>query len=135
MSVGPPILRGVGAEAETRGLGRAGEEAALAHYVRSGYRLLARNWRCALGEVDLVLARGPVVVFCEVKARRGSRLGGPYEAVTWRKQRKLRQLAEAFLASGGAGRAGERAVVRFDVASVSVTPRGRARVHLFEDAF
>ncbi|HXF57330.1 MAG TPA: YraN family protein [Actinomycetota bacterium] len=122
-------------EAETRELGRAGEEAALAHYLRSGYRLLARNWRCPLGEVDLVLARGPVVVFCEVKARRGSRLGGAHEAVTWRKQRKLRQLAEAFLASGAAGRDEGRAVVRFDVASVTVRPDGRASVHLFEDAF
>ena len=62
----------------------------MAHYLRRGYRLLARNWTCPLGELDLVLARGSLIVFCEVKARSGAAFGGPYEAVTWKKQRKLR---------------------------------------------
>jgi putative endonuclease len=69
-------------------------------------------------------------VFCEVKTRRPSHLGGPYEAVTPAKQRKLRALAQAFCAA-------ERpraASYRFDVASVSVSG-GRADVYLFEDAF
>jgi putative endonuclease len=117
-------------------LARAGEEAALARYLRAGYRLLARNWRCPLGELDLVLCRGPVVVFCEVKTRRGSRFGPPQEAVTWRKQRKLRLLAEAFLAAQGVGPAGGgRLTVRFDVASVAVGRGGAPSVEVFEDAF
>ena len=74
-------------------LGILGEDAAVEHYRRRGYRLLARNWTCRIGELDLVLARGSTVVFCEVKARSGSAFGGPHEAVTWRKQRKLRALA------------------------------------------
>jgi len=112
-------------------LGEAGESAALAHYAGSGYRLVARNWRIGIGEVDLILARGGTLVFCEVKARRGSRFGGPYEAVTWRKQQKLRRLAEAFLATSPMNELD----VRFDVASVSVGPDGRVSVHLFEHAF
>ena len=113
-----------------------GEEAALARYRAAGYRLVARNWRCRIGELDLVLARDGVLVFCEVKCRRGSAFGGPYEAVNMSKQRKLRSVAEAFLgqafpAGGGAG----PARVRFDVASVTVDRSGRAAVHLFEDAF
>jgi putative endonuclease len=111
-------------------LGADGEDAALAVYVRRGYRVVARNWRCRLGELDLVLARDDTLVVCEVKTRRGSAFGGGFEAVTGRKRAKVRSVAEAFLQSS---RARPRAV-RFDVASVSLGPRG-AEVELFEDAF
>ncbi len=107
-----------------------GEEAAWQRYRRHGYRLLARNWRCRLGELDLVLAKDAEVVFCEVKARRPSPLGGPCEAVTPDKQRKVRALAQAFCAT-------ERCSAdrfRFDVASVTIR-QGTAEVHVFEDAF
>jgi putative endonuclease len=93
--------------------------------------VIARNWRCALGELDLVLSRGTMLVFCEVKTRRGSALGGPYEAVGWKKQRKLQRLAEAFLASSSFP-AGD---VRFDVASVTFDRTGGLAVHVFESAF
>ena len=109
---------------------REGEEAAWRVYRERGYRLLARNWRCPVGELDLVLSRGGEVVFCEVKARRPSRLGGPFEAVTPQKQRKVRALAAAFCASERPG--AER--YRFDVASVSVGGSG-IDVYVFEDAF
>ncbi len=113
-------------------IGRAGESAALAHYVERGYRLVARNWRCRLGELDLVVVgRDGTLVFCEVKCRRGSGFGGPFEAVHRMKQRKVRDLAEAFL---GAFR-GSVGAVRFDVASVTLGPGSRTSVHLFEDAF
>ena len=112
-------------------IGEIGEEVALAEYRKRGYRLLARNWRCSLGEVDVIVSRGDLVVFCAVKTRRGAASGGPHDAVTWRKQRKLRQLAEMFLAATGL----KSAAVRFDVASVMVTAERRASVHLFESAF
>jgi putative endonuclease len=112
-------------------LGRTGEDAAVAHYLRRGYRLLARNWTCPLGELDLVLARGSLIVFCEVKARSGAAFGGPYEAVTWKKQRKLRALAEAFLAASGAN----PDAVRFDVASVTAGSAKGPSVFVFEAAF
>jgi len=112
-------------------LGRRGEEAALAVYRASGYRVVARNWRCALGELDLVLARRSTLVFCEVKTRRGALLGGAYEAVGWQKQQKLHHLAEAFLAISPLS----PEEIRFDVASVSVDRAGRLSVHVFESAF
>jgi putative endonuclease len=111
--------------------GRTGEAAALAVYRGRGYRLLARNWRCPLGELDLVLGREDVVVFCEVKTRRGTGMGGPHEAVTWRKQRKLRALAEAFLSGSGL----QHRDLRFDVASVVFDSGGTTLVQLFEQAF
>ncbi|HEX2031254.1 MAG TPA: YraN family protein [Actinomycetota bacterium] len=107
-----------------------GERAAWEVYRRRGFRLVARNWRSPLGELDLVVERDGLVAFCEVKARSSSRLGGGHEAVTASKQRKVRALAEAFIAARGGP---ER--YRFDVASVRVRPDGRADVHLFEDAF
>lgn len=110
--------------------GRAGEEAALASYERRGFRALARNWRCPIGELDLVLERRGLLVFCEVKTRSGPAFGGGYEAVTWAKRRRLRRLAEAFLEQGGTASTD----IRFDVASVWLGHSG-ADVEIFEDAF
>jgi putative endonuclease len=112
-------------------LGSTGEEAALAAYRARGFELVARNWRCSLGEIDLVLRRDGLVVVCEVKTRRGSGLGAPFEAVDARKQQKLRVLAQAFLASVTV----EHDAVRFDVASVRMDAAGRPAVELFEEAF
>ena len=112
-------------------LGRAGEDSALDWYRSRGYVLVARNWRCPLGELDLIVARGGLLVFCEVKTRGGPRFGGGYEAVTARKQRKLRQLAEVFLLSTGH----DPARLRFDVASVFVGGRRASSVEVFQDAF
>ncbi len=102
---------------------------------------MARNWRCRIGELDLVLTRGDTLVFCEVKTRRGAGFGGGYEAVTWRKRAKIRAVAEAFLLATGVSRGS----IRFDVASVHVrdgsssapTPAQGAgsTVEVFEDAF
>ena len=110
--------------------GRAGEAAALGVYEGRGYALVARNWRCSFGEIDLVLLRRGTLVVCEVKTRSGAAFGGGYEAVTWSKRRKLRHLAEAFLQQSGS----RIRQVRFDVASVWLGA-GRADVEIFEDAF
>jgi len=112
-------------------LGARGEDAALRRYLDDGYDLLSRNWRCPFGELDLVLVRGGLVVFCEVKTRSGDGFGGGWEAVTWRKREKVRRLGEAFLLA-------HRLVpeaVRFDVASVLARPGTAPLVQLFEDAF
>jgi putative endonuclease len=99
-------------------------------YRRRGYRIVARNWRCRIGELDLVVERGGVLVFCEVKSRAGAAFGGGYEAVTWRKQAKLRALGEAFLQKHG----WRPQAIRFDVASVAIR-REQSVVEVFEDAF
>jgi putative endonuclease len=114
----------------TEPIGARGEDAAADAYRRRGFRIVARNWRCRIGELDLVAERRGVLVFCEVKSRRGDAFGVGYEAVTWRKQAKLRSLAEAFLQATGS----RPQAIRFDVASVAV--RGeRSAVEVFEDAF
>lgn len=111
-------------------VGRAGEDAALGRYRGSGYALLARNWRRPAGELDLVVAKSGMVVFCEVKTRRGDAFGGGYEAVTATKQKKVRQLADLFLLESGV----RQKSIRFDVASVLMMGE-QPQVELFEDAF
>lgn len=111
--------------------GRAGEEATAAVYERRGYRLLTRNWRCAAGELDLVLERDGILVFCEVKTRSGPGFGGGWESVTWEKRRRIRRLAELFLLASDQ----RPNSVRFDVASVVLASAGSPAVELFEDAF
>jgi putative endonuclease len=111
--------------------GRSGEAAAEVRYVRRGFRVVARNWRCGIGELDLVVRRGDLLVICEVKTRRGARFGAGFDAVDARKRRKLRALAEVFLQQHAFG----PIAVRFDVASVRIRADGSARVDMFEDAF
>lgn len=74
-----------------------------------------RNWRCDVGELDLVLTRGSTIVFCEVKARLDDRFGSAAAAVDRRKQARLRVLAGRWLAAHPA----TRGQVRFDVVAVT----------------
>jgi putative endonuclease len=111
-------------------LGATGEDAVTALYRSRGFTILARNWRCGLGELDVVAVRDDLLVVCEVKTRRGARFGGGYEAVTARKRAKLRALAEVFLQMSR----DSPGSLRFDVASVRAAGR-RLDVEIFEDAF
>jgi putative endonuclease len=97
-------------------LGRDGEEAAAAHLTAAGCTVLARNWRCRDGELDLVVRDGDQVVFVEVKSRSGLAFGRPVEAVTLDKARRIRRLAAQWLAEHRP--AGWWGDVRFDVVSV-----------------
>lgn len=78
-------------------VGRCGEDLAAAHLERAGLQVLTRNWRCTLGELDIVALDGECLVVVEVKTRRSLAFGHPAEAVTWAKQARLRQLAAQWL--------------------------------------
>ena len=97
-----------------RAFGQAGEERAARWYRSHGYTIVDRNWRCREGELDLVVARGRTLVFVEVKTRRTDRFGTPAEAITWRKQQRLRTLARRYLEATGA----RPRAVRFDVVAI-----------------
>lgn len=109
-------------------LGRWGEDLAVQHLQAAGYEVLARNWRCREGELDVVARHGEALVFVEVKARSGRGYGEPAEAVGPVKARRLRVLACRWLAEHRPPGADE---LRFDVVSV-VRTRGAAPevVHL-----
>lgn len=95
-------------------LGKRGERAAEKHLRSHGYRIVARNYRAAGAELDLVAMDGDTLVFVEVKTRRSRAAGAPEEAVDARKQARMRRAAAAFAASY---RAGEHAM-RFDVVAI-----------------
>ena len=82
-------------------LGVRGEDLACAELEQQGMQVLERNWRCHLGEIDIVAAEagatGLTLVFCEVKCRSGLRFGHPLEAITYAKMRTLRQLAALWM--------------------------------------
>jgi putative endonuclease len=113
-----------------RELQQAGERVAARHLEGRGLRILARNWRIRMGELDLVAEEGPVLVFVEVKTRRSGGLVDPAAAVDFRKRCRLRRLAEAYLSL-------ERPAAgpcRFDVVSV-VMDRRHPTVHHISNAF
>jgi putative endonuclease len=114
-----------------RAFGQAGEDEAAAWYRARGYTVLARNWRCREGELDIVARDGPALVFCEVKTRRGTGFGHPVEAVTPAKQRRLRLLAQRWLAAHE-----EHAPdLRFDVVGVLLRPSRPPLVRHLRSAF
>lgn len=105
-------------------VGGYGEQIAARHLTEAGMEILDRNWRCELGEIDLVARDRDALVICEVKTRRGVGYGTPSEAVTARKVRRLRRLAVRWIEQSGR-RAPE---VRIDVVSVLLAARGSALV-------
>jgi putative endonuclease len=111
-------------------LGRAGEDLAARHYRRLGFKVVERNHRRPGGEIDLVLRRGRVLVFCEVKTRSSDRWGVPAEAVHPVKQERLRRLAAGWMTDKRPGRVD----VRFDVVSAMVRD-GRIEIEHIADAF
>lgn len=99
-------------------LGRYGEELAVAHLRAQGLQILERNWRCRLGEIDVVAIDGDCLVVCEVKTRRSLAVGSPLEAVTPAKVGRLRRLTAAWLADQDR----HFAQVRIDVVGVLQPP-------------
>ena len=95
-------------------LGARGERLATDWYRNNGYSVIARNWRCDIGEIDLVCARNCELVIAEVKTRTSERFGAPSLAVGVAKQRKLRQLASVFLGATEV----HYDEIRFDVVSI-----------------
>ena len=79
-------------------LGASGESLAADHLEANGYEIVARNWRCQQGEIDLVAKMGDEYAFVEVKTRRGRGSGLPEEALTPHKSRKLLRLGELYTA-------------------------------------
>ena len=105
-------------------VGRYGEDVAARHLSDQGYIVLQRNWRCELGEIDIVARDGDCLVVCEVKTRRSDTFGSPLEAVTPRKLARLRRLAARWVAESGL----HPPLMRIDVVAVRRPLTGPAQV-------
>ncbi|MBB6674579.1 YraN family protein [Cohnella nanjingensis] len=116
-----------------RARGIAAESAAADHLAGLGYRIVARNWRCKSGELDLVAQDGETLVFAEVGSRRGSaHYGTAVEAVTPRKCAQVRSTAQVYLHQTRQ----DRVKVRFDVVAVTFDARDQvAELRHLQGAF
>ena len=104
--------------------GARGETIAGAYLRRKGFAIRETNWRCRLGEIDIIAQAGPVLVFVEVRTRSSARLGTAEESITPAKQRRLANLAQTyllFLDSAGQPWAGPW---RIDVIALEMDRRG-----------
>ncbi|MQY12249.1 hypothetical protein SRB5_23820 [Streptomyces sp. RB5] len=106
-------------------MGRYGERLAERTLAAAGMTVLARNWRCREGEIDLVALDDDALVICEVKTRSGHGFQHPMEAVTREKAARLRHLAEEWLRRHGGPPTGG---VRIDLVGVVLPDRGAARI-------
>jgi putative endonuclease len=114
-------------------LGREGEAAAEAYLKKRGYRIIEKNFRCKLGEIDIIAEQDGTVVFIEVKARADHKYGHPFNAVTPIKQQKIIQVAQSFLAKH---RLLEKPT-RFDIVGLTIHPDDTKafQIELLENAF
>lgn len=113
-------------------LGRQGEDAGCRFLVRQGYKIVEKNYRCPLGEIDVVARKGRKTAFIEIKTRRSHHFGVPEEAVERHKQRKIIQVAKWYLKE----KKQTDSSVQFDVLAVTMPEgSGSADFKLIENAF
>jgi putative endonuclease len=110
--------------------GRKGEQLAASHLKRLGYRIICCNYRCPLGEIDIIARHRTVLVFVEVKSRRSEAYGSPKLAITPTKQHKLSQVAWHYLQKYNL----TETRARFDVVTVSDLG-GSPHFEVIENAF
>ncbi len=113
--------------------GAIGEDAALKYLQERGYTVIARNYRCRLGELDIIAEKEKVLVFVEVKCRRGLAFGRPEEGIGRSKRQKMLQLANYYLMENGR----KDQACRFDVVAVilDASTREIKDIELIVDAF
>lgn len=112
-------------------VGKTGEEIALSFLKNKGYTIEATNYRTNLGEIDIIARDKSALVFIEVKTRKSQTFGLPYEAVRFRKQSKIRQVALQFLAERPFG----YRELRFDVISILVSCADNYKIEHILNAF
>ncbi|MBF0566634.1 MAG: YraN family protein [Nitrospirae bacterium] len=110
-------------------VGKRGESLALKYLKKVGYRIVVTNYKNRVGEIDLVAKDGEVLVFVEVKTRRNDSFGEPFEAVGYRKKKKIMDTATCYLKE-----LHELPPVRFDVISVTLDG-GKSEILHLKDVF
>jgi putative endonuclease len=110
--------------------GEKGEEIAVRHLRKNGYKIIETNYRTRLGEIDIIAQDQDTIVFAEVKTRRSVQFGNPKQAVTIRKQKKISMVALYYLKATGQS----AARARFDVVGV-ISNRDKPQVEIIKNAF
>lgn len=112
-------------------LGAYGEDVAAAYLREQGYTLIERNFRCPLGEIDIIAKKRHDLIFVEVKTRRSTLYGLPQDAVGMQKQRQIIRSAQWYLKNPAVARFHPR----FDVIAILARPGQAAEINHIQDAF
>ncbi len=116
-------------------LGAKGEEIAVRYLKNRGYKIVERNYRIRLGEVDIIAEQDDDLVFIEVKTRSGTLFGSPFESVTARKQKQLSKVALEYISKRGC----HDRPARFDVVGIEFQKGSKknqdAVIELLQNAF
>jgi len=113
-----------------KALGSKGEDLAVKFLKKRGYKIIAKNYKTPIGEIDIIAEDGSILVFIEVKTRSDNSFGYPFEAVNHRKRQKLKNIALLYLK-----RQGKEASVRFDVLSIFLSNNRTKEIEHIKDAF
>ncbi len=113
-----------------KALGIEGENLAVRFLEKKGYRIIRRNYKTYIGEIDIIALDGSTLVFVEVKTRGNDSFGKPFEAVNEKKRQKLKNLALLYLKKHG-----KEIPVRFDVLSIFSNNKGEKEIEHIKDAF
>lgn len=112
-------------------LGALGEKLAISALRENSYTILEKNYRCKIGEIDIVARHGSYLVFIEVKTRSSHRFGNPAAAITAEKQQRIVRVAQFYLSEKQLGDCD----IRFDVVTVVGKTPKKSSVTILEDAF
>jgi len=129
--VAPQALKALVSRLRGPQAGAAGEALACRHLAGKGFAILARNYRCRSGEVDVIARHEEATVFVEVKERHGASHGAGCDSVTFGKRRRIVRAARLYAASHGL----EETPMRFDVVSIDWTDGGRPVIRHDQGAF
>jgi putative endonuclease len=110
--------------------GEKGESIAVRYLKKKGYKILEKNYRTKLGEIDIIAKDKDTIVFVEVKSRRSWQFGNPKGAVTLAKQRKISKVALYYLKTNDRS----NAKARFDVVTITAT-RDKSKIEIIKNAF
>jgi putative endonuclease len=131
-------VRGVAPHKELHGIagnnrstGTIGEEVASRFLKKHGYKIVKKNFSTPLGEIDIIALDKGIIVFVEVKTRKSRQFGSPQEAIDYRKQKKLSQVASLYLNQKNLNN--EKA--RFDVVAILLSPGQGEKIELIKNAF
>lgn len=111
-------------------LGIKGENLAVTFLKEKGYRIIARNYKTYIGEIDIIAQDGNTMVFIEVKTRADELFGQPFEAVNRKKRHKMKNVALLYMK-----RHERNLPVRFDVISIFYRENGKKEIEHITDAF
>lgn len=112
-------------------LGKWGEEQAVDYLNKLGYKICETNFRCNMGEIDIIALDKEILSFIEVKTRKTDSFGDPAEAVNYHKQKKIAKVAMYYLIRNNL----DKIECRFDVITVKKTINSKIEIEHYKDAF